>query len=293
MRIALVANPASGSADEARHGTIVEILRSHGDLDVIQPDSPEETTRQLAASDAGLVVVSGGDGTLNLAVNALRERIGEVTLGLVPSGTGNDLARTLDIPEDASQAGLIAITGESIEIDIWRARSANVDRIFINACMGGFPVAVNKAITADLKRWLGPAAFWVGGTKALKDVQRYEVSINGEAFSDCLAVGVGNGRTSGGGVEVWPAADPSDGSLEVCALGAAGVTEAVKLATQVKSGEHVDLPDVHSRSGSRVEITAEPQLELNVDGELVGFKTPVTFEHFTKTRFKVPVKTPG
>jgi diacylglycerol kinase (ATP) len=293
VRIALVANPASGSADEARLESVVEILRSHGDLEIIQPESAEETALLLASSDAELVIVSGGDGTLNLAVNALRERISEVTLGLVPSGTGNDLARTLEIPEDAGEAALTAITGESLEIDIWRARSAEVDRIFINACMGGFPVAVNKAITADLKRWLGPAAFWVGGTKALKDVQRYEVTVNGETFADCLAVGVGNGRTSGGGVEVWPAADPSDGSLEVCALGAAGVTEAVRLATQVKSGDHVDLPDVHCRSGAQVEIIAEPQLELNIDGELAGFKTPVTFEHFTSTHFKVPVETPG
>lgn len=288
MRIVLAANPSSGSADEEGLAQSRSILDSHGDVSLLQPGSPEELSSRLAQAEADLFVVAGGDGTLNLAVNALRERLADLTLALLPRGTGNDLARTLLIPEDPAEAATVAATGVARPIDVWRAKSDGVDKLFINACMGGFPVKVNESITEDMKRFLGPVAFWVGGARAAADIQRYVVSVNGTETPDCLAVGVGNGRTCGGGIEVWPDADPRDGSLAACVLAAEGVLETAKLAAKVKGGGHVELEGVVSSSAKRIEIDASPQLELNVDGELVGLKTPVVFEHFTRTHFKVP-----
>ena len=290
MRIVLAANPSSGSADEEDLATAQSILRSHGELTVLQPGDPEALTAQLSEADGDLFIVSGGDGTLNLAINALRERLGDIELGLLPRGTGNDLARTLDIPTDAAEAATVAVTGSPLPLDVWRAKSANVDRLFVNACMGGFPVKVNESITDDMKRFLGPVAFWVGGAKAATDIQKYVVNVNGSETKDCLAVGVGNGRTCGGGIEVWPQADPRDGSLDACALAADGILEAAKLAARVKGGGHLELSGVVSTRGERIEIEATPQLELNVDGELVGLQTPVVFELFTSTHFKVPAR---
>lgn len=288
MRIVLAANPSSGSADEESLAEARAILEQGGEVELLQPEAAEELIRQLQDAEGDLVVVAGGDGTLNLAINALRERLGTTTLGLLPRGTGNDLARTLGIPEDSAEAAAVASGTSSMELDVWRATSDDVDQIFINACMGGFPVKVNRSITADMKRFLGPAAFWVGGAKAAADIQRYRVSVNGIEVDDCLAVGVGNGRTCGGGIEVWPSADPGDGILDGCALAADGILEAAKLAAKVKAGGHAELEGVSCTASARIEIQADPQLELNVDGELIGLKTPVVFEHFTKTRFKVP-----
>lgn len=289
MRLVLAANPASGSADEEELQDAVRVLEQQADVEIVRPDSADELSRRLAEAEADLFVVAGGDGTLNLAVNALRERLGDLTLALIPRGTGNDLSRTLGIPQDAPEAAEVAIGGSFSEIDVWRATSDGVDQLFINACMGGFPVKVNESITPDMKRFLGPAAFWVGGAKAAADIQRYVVKVNGVRAEDCLAVGVGNGRTCGGGIEVWPAADHCDGILDACVLSAEGIFEAAKLASKVRSGGHVELSGVSCTVAPRIEIEAEPQLELNVDGELVGLKTPVVFEHFTTTRFKVPV----
>ena len=288
MRLVLAANPASGSADEEELADAVRVFETAGEVEVVRPDSADEMSRRLAEAEADLFVIAGGDGTLNLAVNALRHRLEDLTLALLPRGTGNDLARTLGVPEHSPEAAQIAIGGSVSEIDIWRATSADLDRLFINACMGGFPVKVNESITADMKRFLGPAAFWVGGAKAATDIQRYAVKVNGTQSEDCLAVGVGNGRTCGGGIEVWPAADHCDGILDACVLSAEGILQAAQLASKVRSGEHVELSGVSCTVGPRIEIEAEPQLELNVDGELVGLKTPVSFELFTTTRFKVP-----
>ena len=290
MRIVLAANPSSGSADDEGLAQSRSVLEGHGTVTLLQPESPDELSERLAGADADLFVVAGGDGTLNLAVNALRARLEEVTLALLPRGTGNDLARTLHIPEDPVESATIAVSGSPLPLDVWRARSAGVDRLFVNACMGGFPVKVNESITEDMKRFLGPAAFWVGGAKAATDIQRYVVLVNGNRTEDCLAVGVGNGRTCGGGIEVWPDADPRDGDLNACVLAAEGMLEAAKLAAKVKGGSHVELEGVESTKADRIQIDSSPQLELNVDGELVGLKTPVVFELFASTRFKVPAK---
>jgi diacylglycerol kinase (ATP) len=89
---------------------------------------------------------------------------------------------------------------------------------------------------------------------------------------------VGNGKTCGGGIRVWPDADPSDGLLDACALAVPNVAAAVKLLLKVRTGDHQDLDEVRTVRGPRVTIDADPPMELNVDGELVGLTTPATFE---------------
>jgi diacylglycerol kinase (ATP) len=244
-----------------------------------------------AARQAALVVVAGGDGTFNLAVNALSNRLDDLVLGLVPMGTGNDLARTLRIPRDPRVAARAVVEGAERAVDLCRARGGDVDRLFVNACMGGFPVEVNEAIDSDLKSKLGPFAFWVGGVRALKDITRYTVEMNDLRLEDVVAVGVGNGRTCGGGVEVWPGADPTDGRLEGCALSAAGVAQALELAAKVKGGRHTDRAGVETCSAARIEISGEPEIEFNLDGELVGLETPATFE--VANKFTMRLGTPS
>jgi diacylglycerol kinase (ATP) len=79
-------------------------------------------------------------------------------------------------------------------------------------------------------------------------------------------------------VRVWPEADPSDGLLDACALRAEGIGDTIKLAATVRSGRHVRLAEVETARGDRIEIASEPPMEFNLDGELVGLRTPVSFE---------------
>ncbi|HEX2295209.1 MAG TPA: YegS/Rv2252/BmrU family lipid kinase [Actinomycetota bacterium] len=272
MRYLVVGNPASsGFSDDVRRAVDRELPRAEW-------FTPGEGDLAAAARDADVVVVAGGDGSLNHAVNDLEDRLGDLTFGLVPLGTGNDFARTLGLPADPVEAVRVVVRGYVREVDVGRARGEGVTRLFVNACMGGFPVQVDEAIDEKTKDRLGPLAFWLGGVKAAKDVTRSTVTIDGVALPDCVAGGVGNGRTCGGGIPVWPEADPSDGTLEGCALAAPNVAAAVKLLLKVRSGEHGGLDGVKTTRGPRIELDADPPIELNVDGELVGLKTPATFE---------------
>jgi diacylglycerol kinase (ATP) len=289
VRVLVVGNPSAGGFEDALRSEIAGILAPLGTLDWFSP-TPDTKPSELAVSarDAELIVVAGGDGSLNHCVNALEDRLGDVTFGLVPTGTGNDFARTAGIPDDPAEAARSVVSGSPRSFDVARATGGGISRLFVNACMGGFPVRVNEAIDEDAKRRLGPLAFWVGGAKAAKDLERSIVTVNGVAAPDCVAAGVGNGRTCGGGIEVWPDADPSDGMLDACALGAPNAAAAVQLLLKVRGGKHAELDGVATRAAARLDIDADPPIELNVDGDLVGLRTPATFEVCGSFRMVVP-----
>lgn len=81
---------------------------------------------------------------------------------------------------------------------------------------------------------------------------------------------------------------PGDGLLDARALPAPKMLDAAKLALKVKGARHDDIPEVVATRGSRIEIGAEPPIEFNVDGEVVGLKSPATFELVGRVRFLVP-----
>ena len=251
---------------------------------------PDELERDLpaAAESADVVAVAGGDGSLNLVINALEEQLSRLTFLLLPGGTGNDLARTLDLPESALEAADLAGSGKRRAIDVWRADWQGGSRLFVNASMGGFTVEVNKAVDEDLKKKVGPVAFWIGGAKAAKDLQRFTLTANDVTVEDCVAVGVGNGRTCGGGIEIWPSARPDDGLLDLCAIPVGGLADAAKVLKGIRSGEHAELDAVRTFQAREVKIDAEPSIELNLDGELVDLTTPVTFSQLGQTHLIVP-----
>ncbi|HEX2057987.1 MAG TPA: YegS/Rv2252/BmrU family lipid kinase [Actinomycetota bacterium] len=272
MRVLAVGNPAaSGFSEDVRAAIDRELPGAEWFV-------PGDGDLAGAARDVEVVVVAGGDGTLNHVVNALADRLDELRFGLIPLGTGNDFARTVGLPDDPAEAARVVGVGGSRSFDIGRATGGGVSRLFVNACIGGFPVQVDEAVDEETKRRLGPLAFWVGGAKAAAGLRRSKITIDGREVPDCVAAGVGNGRTCGGGIVVWPDADPADGILDACALAAPNAAAAVRLLLKVRAGNHGELDGVEASRGPLIRIDADPPMELNVDGELVGLTTPATFE---------------
>jgi diacylglycerol kinase (ATP) len=114
------------------------------------------------------------------------------------------------------------------------------------------------------------------------------VKVDGDSYDDVVAIGVGNGKTAGGGITVWPDAEPSDGALDLCILPAEGVGSALKIAASVKRGAHRSIEGVVFKRAARFEISADPELEFNCDGELIDLTAPVTFELVDRLRMRVP-----
>ena len=279
MRILLVLNKKSGRSDEAGPQRWAKILSELGTVTSIQPDKSElDAMVDAAAGEADLVVAAGGDGTVNRCVNAARDHLRRIQLGVIPMGTGNDFARTLGLPlDDPEDAARVIVEGSPRRVDLGQARGSGVERLFVNACIGGFPVHVDEAVSGSLKRLLGPLAYVAAGVKAATTLSASTVTMNGQRVHDCVAAGVGNGRTCGGGITVWPDAEPDDGLLEGCAMPASNAAKAVELGARVKGGNHLQLEGVRTARSRTVRIESDPPMEFNVDGELVGLTAPAEF----------------
>lgn len=289
-RIVVLSSPRAGGADEDTVERARAVLARSGDVEVFQPSSKEAFDDEVRAAAAGarVVVVAGGDGTVSMTVNALADRLTDLTFGIVPMGTGNDLARTLRLPDEPEAAARILLDGTVRRVDVWRAVAPSVSRLFVNACVGGFPVAVDEAVGRKTKRLLGRAAYTVGALKAATRVERHTVQLAGRQVEDCVTAGVGNGRTAGGGTPLWPEANPGDGQLDACALGASGFPGAVRLALSVRRGRHTRLPGTLMARDRSFTIEADPAMEFNLDGELLGLRTPVTFERAGSMAIRAP-----
>jgi diacylglycerol kinase (ATP) len=287
MRVLVVLNAGSGSADDVTPDQLAAALKPLGDVLFASPGKDDFAGElRRAVEGVELVVAAGGDGTVSRTVDALGDRLADLSFGVVPMGTGNDFARTLGIPEDPLEAArAVAFRGER-EIDVWRASGAGAERLFVNACVGGFPVEVDERVGDREKKILGPLAYLTAGARTVASMDRFTVRLDGSEVADCLAVGVGNGRSVGGGIPLFPRADPGDGRLEACALSASGTVDVAKLGLAVRTGEHLDLEGVVATSGAHIRIETDPPIELNVDGDLVGLKTPVDFHRAGTARFR-------
>ena len=286
MNTLIIVNEAAGGAGDLP----LDEMRAVSGAAIVSPRSLQSFRAEVTAAARGAdrIVVAGGDGTLNNAVNAFDLRFGSITWGLVPSGTGNDLARTLGLPDDPMEAFEVACGNTVRELDVGRARGQGVVRLFVNACMGGFPVDVDEAATEEMKERFGPFAFWIAGARAATGFDRTTVTVNGRTLEDTVAVGVGNGKTAGGGIEVWPRADPSDGLLDACAMAVPGPTSAARLIPRLLRGTHEGIDEVSMTRDVRIVVDSDPPIEFNVDGDLVGMKTPAEFEVCGKLRMAVP-----
>ena len=259
MRVALVANPDSGS------GGAQDVERALRELGAeVTRASLDERERALE-SRPERIVVAGGDGSVGVAAE-LAARAG-VPLAVVAVGTANDFARALDLPLDVGQAIELAATGARLRaLDLGRADG----RPFVNAASAGLsPVAARRA--SGLKRALGPLAYTAGALRAGLGASPIaaRVACDGtELFAGrAWQVTVAVTGAFGGGSEVD--ADPRDGVLDAVVIEAGSRARLVAHAYGLRAGRVEGQRGVVSGSGRAVEVETDGATGFNVDGELV------------------------
>src|SRR5437870_9691578 len=227
-------------------------------------------------SEAGkvdLVIAAGGDGTLNEVLNGLMNlsEVTRPTLGIVPLGTANDFATGCGIPRDPEKALALCMEGEAVPIDVGKAN----DHWFLNVASVGFGAEVTAATSPELKRLLGPVAYAVMGAILAINVHQYhgrltlpDREITG---SGPIAI-VGNGRQTGGSVQVAPRAFIDDGLLDVLVVrhipAIALLTAARELQQLSPDGEYISYWQT-----PWAEAHSEEAIPVNLDGEPVQFSS--------------------
>lgn len=246
------------------------MLEQDADVSVTATSGPDDLVAALARHrDVDRIVLLGGDGSLHALVQALYDgaRTG-LAVALVPAGTGNDFARTLDIPQDHIDAARIAVKGEVQELDLAVTGDGSV---VVNAAHIGVG-ADAAAAGAPLKRFLGPLGYAAGAVIAgfSRRGVMLEVRVDGEVVSTgepVLQVAAGIGRFVGGGTELLPKADPSDGLLDIAISTATSPLRRLSYAWQLRKGVHRHRHDVRYVQGREVTVRGAAT-RATTDGEL-------------------------
>jgi len=287
-RARVIFNPASGGGAKSPDELRDEL--GMFDLDWVETEGPEDTFRAASEWRSGLLVVAGGDGTVNEAVNGLGKAgfPESVTLALLPAGTGNDLAATLAIPEDTDEAEDVIRAGRVRMIDAARIMSVGVgERYFVNVATGGIGAEISAANDERLKGRWGKLSYLRASLEVARDFEVREVSVwldGTERRVRAVNVVVGNCRYAGGGWLAAPRANPEDGLLDVVIVEDAGVGGMLSLAPSVLGkSDYLDNDGVFFARAREVRVETEPGgLQFTADGEIIGDE-PVRFSVIPQT----------
>jgi diacylglycerol kinase (ATP) len=272
----VICNPSSGGGyydpDEIRDE--LEGL----EVDWVQTEGPEDAIGAAEEWSEGLLIVAGGDGTINDVVNGLgRAGFPEgVTLGILPAGTGNDLAATLCIPEDPDLAKDVILQNRGRWLDVARVRSDGIgERFFINVATGGLGAEISDANDEELKSRWGKLSYLRASLEVARnfDVRELTLYIDGEERQvEAVNIAVGNCRYTGGGWPATPKANPEDGLLDVVIIENLGVTDLLDLTPAVLGeSDYLDSDGVLFVRAKEIRVdTQPPGLEFTVDGEVIG-----------------------
>ncbi|HEX5016396.1 MAG TPA: diacylglycerol kinase family protein [Actinomycetes bacterium] len=268
----LIANAGAGSADVEKLRRARRVLQQSGGVELRETSSSDELDEALADVGGRVLVVAGGDGSLHAAANALHRSnsLVDTTVGLIPLGTGNDLARTTGIPLDPVAAAGVVVRGSARAHDVLLGSDGTVTINAVHLGIGAEAVRLGAAP----KKLLGPIGYPVGAAVAGARFPGWQLNVVVDGHPQpregrVLMVGVSLGRTIGGGAPLAPDADVGDGLADITVASATGMIRRVRFAARLRHGRHRELRDVHTSRGKQIDVSGDA-VRANSDGELVG-----------------------
>lgn len=229
-----------------------------------EPGDAGRLVHEALAAGYRTLVAGGGDGTLREVALALLESGVDASLALLPLGTANDFAHAAEIPLEPFDA-LTLLDREPVLIDVGEMNGEP----FLNMATGGFGSKVTATTSEELKKVLGGGAYLLTGLSRFSELRAAWGRFVGPDFAwegDFLALGIGNGRQSGGGQLLCPQASVDDGLLDICIVPAPADTVGT-LGTLLSGGLlGIDTVSVKARV-PWLEAEAPDEIDINLDGE--------------------------
>ncbi len=306
MKVGVILNPVAGAGRASRDWPLleVELERQIGQFDLRRTTRPDEAVvmaEAMARDGYELIIAAGGDGTISeVADGILRTRHGttaSAALGILPCGTGSDLARTLKLDGTPAQSVRRLLHGTARLIDAGRVSFVGMDgrkahRHFINISSLGLsgPTAVAVNATRRSQRASGKMLFLWQTVRELLKYQFQTVRITVDDMAPIEAkialVAAANGRYFGGGMMIAPDAEPDDGLLDIVIFRGAAKWKLILDLRLLYSGSHRNHRQVTILRGRKVLVEPAGDVQVNsalidVDGESPG-QIPALFEILPK-----------
>lgn len=273
---AVIINPSKFDDPESAKETISQQASEHGwqvrFVETTVDDPGFGQTRQALADEPSLVIACGGDGTVRAVAQELAG--GTTRMGLLPAGTGNLLARNLDLPLDDLAAAMdVALAGDDRQIDVgWLSLDNGEEQAFLVMAGVGFDAEIMADAPEELKAKVGTAAYVVSGVRKLNgDRKRVRVQIDDRVIIRSVrSVVIGNCGKLQGGLELMPEAEIDDGILDVLVLSPKGIVGWAAVVGQVLTRQQRGHPVAQIIRGEDATITAAGELSAQLDGDPVG-----------------------
>lgn len=283
-KVTLISNPKTGRYALRQRRPIQELasnLESLGltvDLKLTSgPGEAAEIASRAARNGSSDVIVAGGDGTINEAIQGLAGT--KARLAIIPRGTANVLARELGLPLDDAQAVAVAAKGKSRKIYLGLAIDETMDtsRHFVLMAGIGLDASVVRRVQPSLKKRIGKGAFWISGLSHLAtwNPRPFTLEIDGVEYAATFAA-IGKSPRYGGDLAITPGARLDQREFEVCIIQTTSRLRYLHLLSHaMRAGMPRDNPEV--RFVKAVTVKARGDAQVQVDGELLGH-LPMRFE---------------
>ncbi|MEP7274470.1 MAG: diacylglycerol kinase family protein [Acidobacteriota bacterium] len=235
------------------------------------PGSATELARAAAKRGDSLVIVCGGDGTINEATQAL---VGTNTaLAVWPGGTANVLARELKLPDQPDKLAQMIAGAKTRRISVGHAykRETGWQRYFLLMAGVGVDAAIVRGVNPKLKRRAGVGAFWISALNYLARLPLTPFSLGmGREHYEATFACIGNAASYGGWFTLTPEANLEENKLDVCLFNSRNRTGLLRDAIRGVSGSHRKTPNVVYRKASVAFANTNDDAPVQLDGEFVG-----------------------
>lgn len=272
----MILNPNSRNGADTDISDGLHLLAENG-IEVIQKNSSsaEQTAQHIMelANQVQLVILGGGDGTISSAAETLYKH--QLPFAILPLGTANDLAHSLDIPADLPEAFQIIARNYRKRINLGMIN----EHYFLNAAHIGLGVKVTSELTPEVKKKWGVFSYLKAAITAFKKNRPFHVTINANGAEHRLRsiqLAIGNGRFYGGGNVIDEHSKIDDGALCLYSLAPSSFGELLKNAFFLRYGKHRHIAKCFTSSAKRIEIKTRKPKEIIADGEPIS-KTPAIF----------------
>jgi YegS/Rv2252/BmrU family lipid kinase len=284
----VIVNPssASGSTGEAWPQIASDLRSQFGAFKVLftkHRGDAAALANDAARKGAKFIIACGGDGTISEVANGILSSGRDVELGILPSGTGGDFRRTLDIPSRTRDAARILRTGHTARIDAGRVsyvdhNGTDATRYFVGVASCGMSTKVIERVKADRVSFASALVQTAMRNEPVRLVVQLDDSHERHLVVSNLCVA--NARYFGGGMKIAPDAKLTDGKFDVIGVGDLSALKIFTSAPRIYTGSHLSMPEVSHALARKITVRAADrgaEVALEVDGELPG-RLPATFQ---------------
>lgn len=282
-KVKIIANPSSGRQGiDRRLERIMKLLLDGGytvnKFETKKKNDAMDETIRACKEDWDILIVSGGDGTVNEVAHGIVLGGRKIPVAILSSGTVNDFSTHMEIPKTPTEFFEMIEEGHTVDVDLGKTG----ENYFVNVAAGGILTKVAYQVPAEAKLIFGRAAYYVEGLKELatQGIEPISVKIESEEYTneeEILLFLISNSSSIGGFKKIAPMADVLDGYMDVIIIRDAEIGELANVFIKIFSGEHIKNPNVVYFKTKKISISSASEVPIDIDGEK-GSHLPATFE---------------